>query len=332
VYRQGTEGFERKGGEYVDTFIVREEQRYDIDLRSLENAPPSTPINFVLECFIDADSIVSLKLLKQYGADEEDDFSITFPSWNVVSQSGYDYEIDKTTSFTKFDELVAVWRKQLTEIIAQTYNVCWHLSEEYKKIASQSRPAGSPISIRSFKTSTLHNTILYVEAVANFLVSIAIAINAQVDGAASRKRELTGEEIEKLEEKNNKYMSLEEKLVYAIGKINELSGMTSKIDKSNPNWDKFKKLKRIRDSLTHVKIKEVSGYASPTLDRMLSSVRILDKNLVDCVTVIHWINCFMDDFFYLLASRHSPLARPFNDPLVSCLMNLVSSINASTIE
>ena len=330
VYRQGIEGFERKGGEYVDTFIVREEKCYDIDLRSLANGLPKTPINFVVECFIDADSVVNLKLLKQYGADENDDFAITFPSWNTISVSGYDYEIDKTTSLTKFEELVAVWRIQLSEILAQTYNVCWNLNEEYKKLASQSPPVGSLISIRSLKTSTLQNTILYVEAVANFLVSIAIAVNVQLEGAPLKKTELTENETAELLEK--KYMALEKKLVYAIDRINAISGITSKIDKNSPNWARFKKLKKIRDSLTHVKIKNVSEYVGPTLDSMLSSVRILDENLLDCVRVVHWLNCFMDDFFGSLVTKQSSFARSFNDTVALLLIELGSSINGTTVE
>lgn len=331
TYMRGEEVSERKSGEYIDTFKVQEETRYDIELRSLENKLPEMPVSFIVECFTDTDAIVNLKLLKHYGAEEKNDFSITFPSWNNVLSSGHDYEIKKTSSFTEFEELIAVWRIQLSEILAQTYNVCVHLDVEYKRLGDRSRPCGSPISIRQFKTSMLQNTILYVEAVANFLISIAIAVNAQLEGTPPKKITLSESEIAKLME-TKKYSALEEKLAYAVEKINDILGTTSKIDKSDSSWATFKSLKKTRDALTHVKIKNLSQYIELTLDSMLSSVRILDKDLLDCVGTIYWINSFMDDYLDSIVVKKSSSAHSFNDLIVSSLFALTSSISGFSMK
>lgn len=177
----------------------------------------------------------------------------------------------------------------------------------------------------------LQNTILYVEAVANFLVSIAIAVNAQLEGTPPKKRTLSESEIEKLME-TKKYNALEEKLAYAVEKINDLLGTTSKIDKSDSSWVTFKSLKKTRDALTHVKIKSLSQYVELTLDSMLSSVRILDKDLLDCVGTIYWINSFMDDYLDSIVVKKSSSAHSFNDLIVSSLFALTSSISGFSMK
>lgn len=331
IYKLGKEVTERINGVYIDRFSIQEEQQFEINLNSIEDDIKKTPIAFITEYFFDEESKVNLKLLKQYGTDENNDFVISFPDWNTVPFNAHDYEIKKTTIFSEFEKLIHIWRNQLNEILCQTYNLCIYIDEEYKKINNNTPPFGSPISIRSFKSSVLQNAILYIEATANFLVSIAVAINSETNGAPLKKEKLCDCEIDKLLERK-KYIRLEDKLIFSAEKISFLLGINIAINKDDNHWSTFKRLKKTRDSLTHVKIENHTGYINPSLDSMLSSKIILDKDLFEAAGVIYWLNTFIDELFSSIPISDRYHNGSFNTHATILLLKVTSSINSIPIK
>lgn len=85
-YKIGREKNVRTSGEYNSKFLEEHEERYIVRLDYIEEDTMNTPIRFVTEYSIKEDlNNSSIKLLKQYGPEEENDFSITYPDWNVIS-------------------------------------------------------------------------------------------------------------------------------------------------------------------------------------------------------------------------------------------------------
>ncbi|WP_447043014.1 hypothetical protein [Vreelandella sp. H-I2] len=233
--------------------------------------------------------------------------------------------MQKVTSLNEFEELIHTWRKQLSEILTQTYNLCFYLNNEYLAVNNDSPPLGSPISIRSFKASILSNAILYIESIANFYISIAIGINSSCPGAPQKKNHLTDKELDKLLEINN-FLSLEKKLNFSIAKINKLTGSNVDLTK-DCRWDDFLGIKEKRNLLTHAKIKNHKEHINTSLDNMISSVKVTDMDLMKCIETMIWINRFTDVLFDEISIKKDFHNFSFNSHDVFLLLRLVSIIN-----
>ncbi len=325
-YRKGKEKNIRIDGEYFSKFIEESEEKYIVRLDFINEDTKNTPISFICEHLIQEDlDDSSVKLLKQYGPEEESNYSISYPEWNTVASNICESKMHKTSSLNEFEKLIHTWRKQLSEILIQTYNSCAYLTNEYIIINNVKPPIGSPISIRSFKTSILSNTILYIESIANFYISLAIEINSLCPGAPKNNFPLTQKEIERLLEKNN-FLSLEKKLYASISKINTLTKSNLNLAKDH-DWDNFIAIKEKRNSITHAKIADHKTHIVTSLDHMISSVKITDLDLMSCVECIIWLNEFTDTLFEKISIKKDFHDFSFNSHDVLSLLGIISNIN-----
>ena len=325
--KNGHEVYERKNGEYLCGFRVEGENDYEIDLDSIEESTKTLPQGIVEFAPIDSEpEQLSVKILKKYGPENESNPVVEFPDWNDISRSAFDKELAVATKLSDFDVLIHTWKDQLTEIILQTLNLLIYLNDEYSRINSQTPPLASPISIRSFKTSVLTNSILYIECASNFLLNVADQINDSCDGSPKKIASLEDEEIKFIREQSG-FLRLEQKLPVATEKLNKLIGAKLTVEKSNHSWGKFKSIKTKRDSITHTKIKAYRDHIDTSIDYMISSVKITDGSLLDCIEVIIWVNKLLDKTFDTLKVKKGFHDSSFNDFNISSLLKVVSSIN-----
>lgn len=325
THRLGKEITERTEGNYEVRFNEDSRDEYFLDLSSTEIDINALPGCLLVERKI-IDGTLYVKLLKPYGPEEEHDLTTKFPDWNKIDDDANEYSIRRTTSLNDFQQFTLIWMEQISEIKCQTYNLLHHLNEEYKKLNSDTPPFPSPISIRSLKTSVLNNSILYIEAIANFLSSIAVNINNGINGSPIKNITLEQEELDKLTESNGKYIRLEDKLVFSADCISRLTGEKIEVNKGNHNWGIFKDLKKRRDSLTHIKILSENNHNAPTLDYMVASIQITDGDLASSMELLCWFNNILNDIANLIGSERFPNFHTFNDHITVSLVNLACSI------
>jgi len=327
TYRTGEEIIEKNRGDYNVYFRESSREEFVVRLDSIPHSFDELPFNFLVDFRISEESTY-IKLLKTYGPEEESDLAIRFPGWTKNHDIQSEGNIRIETSLSQIQQFSLLWTDQLSEIKCQTYNVLRYLTEEYEKINCGAPPFPSPISIRSLKTSIFHNTILYIEAAANFLSEMAICINDQMDGSSPSINVIPLDDINKLSEAEGRHIKLEEKLVFSIACLNRLFDGDLKIDKGNHNWGKFKEFKRRRDSLTHVKLHKHDRYNTPTLDHMVASVKITDDDLLCSMELICWFNALLDQAVKLIGSQCFATDHNFNDQITGLLIEL-SAANAN---
>lgn len=325
TYRTGAEVTKKFGGIYDTRFNENSRTEY---ILNLDSGPydfsewPFTPLTGldIIE------GSPHLKLLKPYGPEEENKLAIRFPGWNNIDGDFSETDIALKTALTNFQKFSILWTDQLSEIKCQTYNLLTYLLEEYEKINSGTPPFPSPISIRTLKASIFQNTILYIEAAANFLSAIAICINNQIDGSPNKLTSLEQDVIDKLTEANGKYFTLEEKLTCSIKHLNSLLSGNIKIDKGNCNWGKFKDFKKRRNSITHLKIPDHISHSALTLDQVTPSIKITDDDIACCMELLCWFNALLNDTAALIGNERFPNHQNFNDYICGISVKLSCSI------
>lgn len=324
IYRTGSEVTKKVGGTYETRFNENGRAEYVLNLDSKPYDFSEWPFNPLIELNI-VEGFPYLKLLKPYGP-EENELSIRFPGWNKVDGDISEKDIVLKTALNSFSQFSILWMDQLSEIKCQIYNLLNYLFEEYGKINSGGHPLPSPISIRTLKASIFQNTILYIEAAANFLSTTVIRINDQIDGSPNKIASLEQGDIDKLKEANGKYIRLEDKLIFSIGQLNKLLSGNIKIDKGNCNWGKFKDFKKRRDSITHLKIHDHVSRGALTLDHVAPSLRITDDDISCCMELLCWFNALLNDAAELIGNERFPNHHSFNDYICGISVKLSCSI------
>jgi hypothetical protein len=283
-------------GCYLEKYYHKNRKKIHVMQEELLSLSDPVIKQYIIEAKNEENEIY-LKLLKQYGCEEERKFEIIFPDWIEVKKSTYDYEInEKPTSLTLAGKIIFRGQEQLSEILTQTYNLSIYLRNEYNRINSNVAPIGSPISIRSLKTSILYNQILYLETLSNFVISIISEIQNEVEGFPKAINKVEGNKLKKLLEKD-KYMRLEEKVQECINELSNMFLVKNSFDKTSKYWNSFKSIKRIRDSLTHIKIPELKEQKQLTLDNVTYSEVIKDIDLLNGLEMIIWYNNSIDYLF-----------------------------------
>lgn len=324
IYRTGSEVTKKIGGTYDARFNENSRTEYVLHLDSEPYDFSAWPFTPLTELNI-IEGSPHLKLLKPYGPEEENELAIRFPGWNKVDGDISEKDMVLKTALNNFQQFSILWTDQLSEIKCQIYNLLNYLFEEYEKINSGTPPLPSPISIRTLKASIFQNTILYIEAAANFLSAIAICINDQIDGSPNKITSLEQDDIDKLKEANGKYIKLEEKLVFSIKHLNNLLSGNIKLDKGDCNWGKFKDFKKRRDSITHLKMHHISRSAL-TLDHVAPSIEITDYDISCCMELLCWFNALLNDAAELIGNERFPNHHNFNDYICAISVKLSCSI------
>lgn len=317
ICRSGREIAERLNGGYDIRFHEEHQEKYVWNFNSPEENDESLPQGILIDKRIE-DGELRVKLLKPYGPGEEHNLALKYPDWNRVDNDTSEYALSLKTSLSEFDKMLLSWCEQLSEIKAQTHNMLCYLNGEYKNLNSNNTPFSSPISIRSLKTSVFINSVLYIEAVANFLSALAVNIDDQVSGSPTKICSLCSEEIKDLNENDGKYLRLEKKLEFSLICISKIIGETVKVDKGNHVWGRFMEFKKKRDSLTHVKVKENRVFS---LDEMVGAVKISDNDLFLSMELICWINEVLNNVFRSFDVKRFPISNNFNDILVGYILN-----------
>lgn len=325
TYRVGTEVTKRVSSTYDTRFNENSRTEYILNLDSGPYDFSEWPFTPLTELNI-IEGSPHLKLLKPYGPEEENELAIKFPGWNNIDGDISEKDIALKTALTKFQQFSILWTDQLSEIKCQIYNLLTYLAEEHEKINSGTPPFPSPISIRTLKTSIFQNTILYIEATANFLSAIAICINNQIDGSPNKSTNLEQDAIDKLTEANGRHLKLEEKLIYSTKHLNSLLSGNIKIDKGNCNWGKFKNFKKRRDSITHLKIPNQTIHSALTLDHVAPSIKITDNDISCCMELLCWFNTLLNDTAALIGNERFPNHQNFNDYICGISVKLSCSI------
>lgn len=331
IFRFGRELAERLKDGYDIRFHEERQEKYVWNFNSPEGNEKSLPEGLLIDQKI-VDGELYVKLLKPYGPEEENNLALKYPDWNRVDNDTSEYALSLKTSLSEFDKLVLSWSEQISEIKAQTHNMMCYLDGEYKNLNSSNPVFSSPISIRSLKASVFINSVLYIEAVANFLSALAVNIDDQVSGSPEKIFSLCSEDINKLSEVNGNYLRLEDKLVFSLSCISKIIGVEVKIDKGNHVWGRFKEFKKKRDSLTHVKIKKNSVFS---LGGMVGAVKISDNDLFLSMELICWINGVLNDVFrsfdVKIFSNLNNLNN-FNDVLVGYMIDLAADVSGNSSE
>lgn len=272
------------------------------------------------------DGCFHTKLLKPYGPEEHNDLTIRFPTWNKIENDADESSINRKTSLNEFQKFTLLWMDQLSEIKCQTYNLSCYLAEEYKKLNSVGPAYPSPISIRSLKASVFNNVVLYIEAVANFLSAMAINIDNELAGSPLKKSSLRQDDLGKITETNGEHIRLEDKLVFSVQCISELTGIHLGVNKGDHNWETFKNFKSKRDSMTHIKIYDDHGQNILSLDHLLASTKITDGDIVRSVELLCWFNNLLSEVANVVGSNRFPGLQNYNDSTVGFLVDVASSI------
>jgi hypothetical protein len=326
ICRFGRELAERLKGGYDIRFHEEHQKKYVWNFNSpVRNDEPLSEGLLIEQKIVDGE--LHVKLLKPYGPEEEHNLALKYPDWNRVDDDTSEYALSLKTSLSEFDKLVLSWYEQMSEIKSQTHNMLCYLNGEYKNLNSNNPPFSSPISIRSLKTSVFINSVLYIEAVANFLSALAVNIDDQIIGSPMKIFSLCPEDINKLNEINGNYLRLEDKLVFSLSCISKIIGVEVKIDKGNHVWGRFKEFKKKRDSLTHVKVKENSVFS---LGEMVGAVKISDNDLLLSMELICWINEVMNNVFRSFNVKMFSISNNFNDILVGYMIDLAADISGNS--
>lgn len=326
ICRSGRELAERLKDGYGIRFHEEHQEKYVWNFNSPEENDESLPEGLLTDQKI-VDGELHVKLLKPYGPEEEHNLALKYPDWNRVDNDASECALSLKTSLSEFDKLVLSWSEQISEIKAQTHNMLCYLNGEYKNLNSNNPPFSSPISIRSLKTSVFINSVLYIEAVANFLSALAVNIDDQVSGSPTKIFSLCSEDIKKLNEIDGNYLRLEDKLVFSLSCISRIVGVEVKIDKGNHVWGRFKEFKKKRDSLTHVKVKENSVFS---LGEMVGAVKISDNDLFLSMELICWINEVLNNVFRSFDVKIFSASNNFNDILVGYMIDLAADISGNS--
>lgn len=320
-YRQGREVTKKKNGIYDSYFVEDSCCEYFISICDEKLNFENLPVKFIVERKVENDNEY-LVLFKPYGPEEESLLFITYPGVNEAYDGATDKDMSLTSSLNSFEKLHVLWREQLVEISSQTYNIMFYLSEEYEKISNTTTSFPSPISIRSFKTSVLQNTILYIEASANYISEIIFKLFDGTDLPYDLSKEIDENDLVDINETNGKHIRLEVKLEESIKIINKFFDSSISIGKGNHVWGNFKKYKRMRDNITH--IKKPNHNINPTFDNVLGVVTISDADLFNCIELICWVNCILDDVVRTVWK--SGFYNKYNDYMIGFLVGLCSKI------
>jgi hypothetical protein len=327
IHRTGKTKYIRTDGVYDEIFIEDKVDEYEVSLNDITNFIRKQKLPFITEIHFNDDSELCIRLLKHYGTDDERCFEIIFPDWNDINTDCIDNELSNlNSSLNKYEQLIFQWRNHLDEILSQCYNLCNYLDSEYSRINSDIPPLGSPISIRSLKTSIIQNFILYIEVFANFLVEVTISIDQGIPGCRASLHSLEESEIERITERR-RYLRLENKLEIAMGMLAHLYNEDYQLNKSSHMWSKFKSLKQKRDALTHIRIKAENTVNILSIDTVIPDLKILDHNLIEGLEIISWFNSQVDELFDYLNLRKNHNNDSFNNYMVVLLFKVVSHIN-----
>jgi hypothetical protein len=332
IHRTGETKYIRTNGVYDEVFIEHKVNEYKISLDDITHLLENKELPFIVEAFFNNESELCMRLLKHYGADDKNRFEVIFPDWNDISTDCMDNELlNLNSSLSKYDQLIFQWRDHLGEILCQCYNLCNYLNTEYSRINADTPPFGSPISIRSLKTSIIQNFVLYIEVIANFLVEVTISIDKEISGCRTPLHHLEVPEIEKITE-SRKYLRLEDKLEITMGMLAHLFNENYQLNKSSHMWSKFKNMKQKRDALTHTRIKSESTSNALSIDTVIPELKILDYDLVEGVEVISWFNAQVDGLFNSLNMRKNHNNNSFNEYTIILLFNVVAHINCVSVK
>lgn len=323
--RYGRELAERFEGDYGFRFHEEHQEKYVWHFNSSEENEESLKEGLLIDQKM-VNGELHVKLLKPYGPEEEHDLALKYPDWNKVDDDASECSLSLKTSLSEFDKMVLSWSDQLSEIKSQNHNMLCYLSKEYKNLNSDVPPFSSPISIRSLKTSAFNNSVLYIEAVANFLSALVVNVNKQVSGSPTKVTSLCLEEINKLTE-IERYLSLEEKLVFSLSCISKVFDVEVNINKGNHIWGRFKKFKNKRNSLTHVKVR---GKGVFSLDEMVGAVRISDNDLFLSMELVCWINEVLNSVLKSFGGRQFLISNNFNCILVARMIELAADISGNS--
>lgn len=327
IHRTGETKHIRTNGVYDEVFIEHKVDEYQLLLDDITHFTAKQEFQFIVEAYFNNESELCMRLLKHYGANDKNRFGVIFPDWNDINSDCKDYElITLNSTLSKYDQLLYQWRDHLAEILCQLYNLCNYLNTEYRRINADTPPFGSPISIRSLKTSIIQNLILYIEVIANFLVELTISVNKEIPGCRTPSHHLEITEIEKITEKR-KYLRLEDKLEAAMGMLAHLFEKEYRLNKGNHMWAKFKNLKKKRDALTHIRIKSDNPSNPLSIDTVIPELKILDSDLMEGIEIVSWFNSQIDELFDFINLRKNHNNESFNIDIISLLYNIIAQIN-----
>lgn len=201
----------------------------------------------------------------------------------------------------------------LYDLLAQTLNLIVSVEREIKAInRDKFRPLkaghrGSHISVRALKSSIILIQFGILEALANFVADLTVRLHGPLEGAVDLASPLTQVELDILREQRTTvdirtgelktqhavFVSTLDKLSVAPLLLAKSHSKTFRLDKGCAGWNKVRKLKDMRDALTHVRLHirtESDDVESPTLDldRVRPSLAISSADLFDGSTAISW--------------------------------------------
>lgn len=214
--------------------------------------------------------------------------------WNKVF-----YLIDLVEQLGTITNLLYYERERIKKLTAEIKKIHKEIkveeSTDNSLTVSYPFPLISGTSESALKTSIIFFQFSVLEAIVSVLSELTVQINCK--NYIEPKVTLSQSEIDFISESTtyydpnkNKvvqrttYKSIEERIIHVPELFSKMMEIDFKISKDDGHWNKFKELKKLRDSLTHPKSKK-------TL--------IEDKLIFDGSTVVYWL---VENYFSLMRS------------------------------
>lgn len=151
----------------------------------------------------------------------------------------------------------------------------------------------------AYRTSCVLVGWTILEALANIMAELAIAVSNQVQGSPPVVRKLTLQEVDYLREqetyfdakkhltriRHNSFVPILDKLVTFPRLLGDVLGIEFSLDRSGRGWQAITRAKNVRDLLTHPKL------GSVPLNSIIGSsivISVQDEDLIDLVIGMTW--------------------------------------------
>lgn len=260
---RGREELVRKCTNYHMQFIQNEND-CDEDELSLENLIDNQYVQSIIE-----QQVIKLTLLKQYSCEHEHNPDITYPATVQVFDSLWDEELSTGKScLTPIERVKYFGMIQVNELYLQFHNLLTHLKTEL--LAKDP----SPITIRGLKTSLLLLTAASVEAITNFVGSLALELNAENNLLNQQQLELLAESRDFPRRKNTptlKRFSTYFHYLYLVSGAHKVEPDVSKLKGILEN------ILKKRNALIHVRTTE----STLSISQINQQVEITERDLAD---------------------------------------------------
>lgn len=216
------------------------------------------------------------------------------------------------TEETKCDQICNGASVLLMDLLAQIVNLVVAVEKEARSIEKdQLEPLergsrGSPISVRALKTSIVFLQFSVLEALANILAELITVSHQGTDAIPKATNPLSQTELDSLKEqrsyldfrtgevktKQAVYIPILDKLSIAPALLARSYGQNFRVNKGDVGWGRVRKLKQLRNSLTHIRL-DLPPQGSATtvelnLDNVRPSVMVSSQNLFSGSEAIIW--------------------------------------------